>query len=437
MGTKNGSYSPGGTDRSIARWIALLLLLVATAACSFPRPPDVGDDIAPAPPVGCSRDPDCSSPRPFCVAAVCAACRDSTSCPDARPVCDMVSHDCRTCAQDSECDSGACDLAAGKCVDQGAILYTSPTGGAADPCIRTSPCSLRHAAAIVDVGHPYIVMRPGRYPGGAVFDGKKVTVVGSNATLDMIDDPLSFVTAANGSAINIRNLNIDEHLTNPDPDANAAILCDMCDLIIDNMQSTTVRLFAAYQSTLGSTLTVRHSSFSGPAVASFQLTLDSCIFRNFTLEPFGSIQITNSIIINDSTHAAMSLRSSEPTNSRSNIAHNTFVGGAMIDCKMTTQSLRVFDSNIFYQIPQISAPFGCEYNYNLSVLGASLAGIDNTGGDPMFKDAANDDFHLKPGSTAIDTANPGDVLTGHDFEGTSRPQGPRSDIGALEHIPSQ
>jgi hypothetical protein len=52
----------------------------------------------------------------------------------------------------------------------------------------------------------------------------------------------------------------------------------------------------------------------------------------------------------------------------------------------------------------------------------------------MFQDAASEDFHLKLRSAAVDTANPTDLFTGHDFDGTPRPQGARSDIGAFEYV---
>src|SRR2546430_4286398 len=82
-------------------WIALSLLMTA---CGFPRPADVGDDATVAT-AGCMRDQDCSGTTPVCVDTVCAVCRTSDMCPASRPVCDMVSHDCRSCAKDSECDS--------------------------------------------------------------------------------------------------------------------------------------------------------------------------------------------------------------------------------------------------------------------------------------------------------------------------------------------
>jgi hypothetical protein len=150
-----------------------------------------------------------------------------------------------------------------------------------------------------------------------------------------------------------------------------------------------------------------------------------------SIEADESIQLTNSILISDSAHQTFVLGGS--TN-QSHIAHNTFVGGTGIYCNPNSFAARTFDSNIFYNVPSI--PPSCQYQYNLSVLSVGLTGTGNITGDPMFKDSANDDFHLKPGSAAIDTANPGDVFTGHDFDGTQRPQGTHSDIGALEYVPS-
>ncbi len=430
--------------------MALSLLLVVTAACGFPRPPDVGDDAAPA---GCSRDQDCSSLTPFCVDTACVACRDSTSCPASRPVCDMVSHDCRTCAKDNECDSGACDLAAGKCVDQGAILYASPSGGITDPCTQTSPCSLQRAAELVGTGTSYIVLQPGRYSGGADFNGKQATVAGNNSVLYMVDDPTSLININNGSIINIRNVDLEENLANLNPETPAAIEVSMSDLTIDDMQSTTTNVdavaFTGVDGSTDGTLTVRHSKFTNKAISGARLIIDACLFQTsrsssnliFLISTGGSIQMTNSIAIADPASETLAINSiglpddSKPL--RSNIAHNTFVGGAGIACNQTATSLRMFDSNIFYNVPAISAPIGCQYQYNLSAPNAGLPGTGNITGDPMFKDAPYDDFHLKPGSAAIDAANPTDALTGHDFDGTPRPKGARSDIGAFEYVPAR
>lgn len=431
----------GQPGRAIWTWIAVSLLVVQTMACGFPRPPDIGGDATTA---GCSRDQDCSSPTPFCVNTACAACRDSTTCPATRPVCDMVSHDCRTCAKDSECDSGACDLAAGRCVDQGAILYASPSGGSTDPCTKTSPCSLRRASGLVDTGTPYIVLQPGQYSGGASFVGKKVTIAGHNATLYVVDAPLSLI-GGSSSDIVIRNFNIEERLASGTNDFTSIIDFNTSNITIDNMMSNTSLLSAIV---LGdndndhiSTLTVGHSSFTGPSLSAPQLVIDECVFRNsagFFPSSQGAIQMTNSILIADPAHKTLVIESSSfGAILSSRIVHNTFIGGTGVDCSSGLNGPVTVDSNIFYNVPTISAPTGCNYQYNLSVPNASLTGTGNITGDPMFKDAANDDFHLKLGSAAIETADPTDLFTGHDFDGIPRPQGARSDIGAFEYVPAQ
>jgi hypothetical protein len=434
-------YLLGRPGRLITTWLAVSLLVALATACSFPRPPDVGDDTTPA---GCSRDQDCSSPTPFCVDTACAACRDSTSCPAARPVCDLVRHDCRTCAKDSECDSGACDLAAGRCVDQAAILYASPSGGSTDPCTKTSPCSLRRASGLADTGTPYIVLQPGRYSGGALFDGKKVTIAGNNAILDIVA-PASIVNIINGSKLNMRDTNLEDHLDTSGMDnIPPGIHVLESDLSVENMRGNTIHIDAIrVPDGFNSTLTVGHSNFTGPALSAPQLIIDSCVFHNLDassdvpLGVEGSIQMTNSILITDfankPTFVVISFTTMPQT---SHIAHNTFVGGSGIKCSAASGADWNFDSNIFYNVPKITAGGGCQYQYSLSVPVTGLAGTGNITGDPMFHDANHGDFHLKPGSAAIDVANPADVVTGHDFDGTPRPQGAHSDIGAFEYVPA-
>jgi hypothetical protein len=78
----------------------------------------------------------------------------------------------------------------------------------------------------------------------------------------------------------------------------------------------------------------------------------------------------------------------------------------------------------------------CITNYSVVFPQASaLQGSNNKIGiNPALKDPANGDYHLQPGSPAVDAANPGNAGT-PDFDGTTRPQGTRSDIGAFELKP--
>jgi hypothetical protein len=79
---------------------------------------------------GATADPDgtCagSDPEhPLCVAEVCVACTvdDATACMGTTPICEVETSTCVGCDEHAQCPDSACNLAAGNCLDPGAVLH--------------------------------------------------------------------------------------------------------------------------------------------------------------------------------------------------------------------------------------------------------------------------------------------------------------------------
>ncbi|HEX4419485.1 MAG TPA: choice-of-anchor Q domain-containing protein [Kofleriaceae bacterium] len=391
----------------------------------------------------CDGDEDCAGTTPACVAGTCSVCATSATCPATAPVCDMTSHDCRTCTSDPECDSGACDLAAGTCVDQAEILYAAPGGTNADPCIRTAPCSFSQAGMLVDPGHPYIVLLPGVHTEGPYFDGKNVTVCGNGATLD---SNVTSITLANMASVRIRDLSYvpvaKTARIHPDG-AGSAFTCNNSSLTLDNVRLDVNPLFDGIQG--GPTITIRHSTFQHGYVrilpgAEASLTIDRSTFLNnagILVAAPGSGEITNSVFESTTAEMVFYLHLNAPSDSGGfSVRNNTFVG-ATIGCNGSSAYPKVFNSNILYNTTIQQTSDGCEYDYNLSQPTLSIPnGQDNISGDPLFRDLTNNNFHLMAGSPAIDAADPTYLMNGHDLDGTPRPQGMHPDIGAFEYVPA-
>lgn len=101
---------------------------------------------------GCSGDPDCSAPTPYChVSGECRECIVDSHCPGSAPVCDAFDGTCRACQADYECTNAAAPAcqpsgACGQCSDSNNELCmgatpTCDTGtGTCGPCTDDFDC---------------------------------------------------------------------------------------------------------------------------------------------------------------------------------------------------------------------------------------------------------------------------------------------------------
>ncbi len=116
------------------------------------------------------------------------------------------------------------------------------------------------------------------------------------------------------------------------------------------------------------------------------------------------------------------------------VVNNLFYGLGGQSVILTNSTGHVVKNNIFYNTSMYSDSFGysaIESDANLHYpFRRDARPGDFTGLDPMFRDPLNGDFHLSPGSPAIDEGT--SIPLSHDMDNNPRPIGASIDIGPYE-----
>ncbi|UCE38924.1 MAG: right-handed parallel beta-helix repeat-containing protein, partial [Thermoplasmata archaeon] len=132
-----------------------------------------------------------------------------------------------------------------------------------------------------------------------------------------------------------------------------------------------------------------------------------------------------------------------PFNAYNNIIAN--VSNRHIDVvEGAASDLSIVNNNLFYQQDGAINIWWDSSSYDLLGFQGIGKGINCIEANPLFVDAANNDFHLQPASPAIDNGTLSDVYQTFsnlygidisvDFDGSPVPQGFAPDIGAYEYV---
>lgn len=374
----------------------------------------------------------------FCVAEMCAECRESADCSTDVPVCDKSSHACRGCQTDSECPSNVCDVDAAKCAAEQDVLYVVPTGGMTT-CTQLNPCSLDRALEIRTATRNIIKLGPGAYS-----TSTEITVDGSEELTMIGPASIPGLTVLDAASFNGRDLTLDfrllcvsEGLASVDlsrvvvgPGASVGGIACTMSIHESRVLSALTQIPAIHADGLmagvngatinrGSVLTVMQSEVVGSQVR---------------VEKYSSLRMTNSVLREQGGLPAILLGENVLA---SEIAFTTIVDGTVV-CGDGAPVLE--GKNNIIVNTRADAPTNtvmgaaCTHNYSLiNPQAASPVGANNLLNlDPLFTNKVVGELQLLPQSPAIDAADP-TATEPFDLVGTQRPQGPRHDVGAFEY----
>jgi predicted GH43/DUF377 family glycosyl hydrolase len=183
----------------------------------------------------------------------------------------------------------------------------------------------------------------------------------------------------------------------------------------------------------------------GGIIGNGKLTVeDSLIVDNWAVQGAsgvrsggGSLTMTNTVVANNT--GAMGIHLNSPAKlMNATVVNNE--GGILINPPITG-TLKVTNSILHGNGWQISEEGSGSAQATYSLVEGGWSGSGNLDANPMFVDPGNQDYHLQPGSAAIDSGTETGAPN-HDMEGRYRPQDgdfdheSRMDMGAYEFQPT-
>jgi hypothetical protein len=403
----------------------------------------------------CALDEECLArdpQSPICADdGRCGECATDPNCTDPlRPICDPDTLTCRGCQAHAECASTVCDIDASTCVDPALVVYVSSSGSFATGCgTQSMPCrSFFDSVALVTFDRPYLRLA-GTFNERLTLSGKPFRVIAEDATLDLTpvnDDP-----DVAGVVVNMNAQVLIDGLRVTNLSVGGGIDCNLGELtlrrvIVDGNEGVGVNAsdcpLNIQESRIldSSGIGVYASSSSGSGNLVIERSLIADNYRGGIDSNIAPLLIRNNLILRNSNlgeyQGAIRLRGG---GSNSFISYNTIAGNmvnqnyiGIVGCSGAVLSSNIIWGNMYPPDSDVDQTIiGCDqvrYNLSDSMLENKP---QNYLGDPLFVQAADDDYHLMPGSPALDLGEP-DLANLIDYDGKPRPQGAGPDIGALE-----
>ena len=394
----------------------------------------------------CSTDSNCpgfgqTDADKFCVGGGCVQCRAGISdCPAEAPLC-TADGKCAACIAHADCASGVCDN--GRCAREDEIAYVATNGNPASDCTPVSPCNTIDRGLLVGPARQFVLIESGTYSSTSAIAIIGVRwLIGRGASRPVLtrstDGPI--VVASGPSQVKLQHLEVFGARGTSSPNQGNGVECnaiggapklELIDMLVRLSASDGVNGSGCdFNATASQFL---NNTNHGVRLTDGTALIDRCtsMFSSIGVALDGGIYVVTNTVVARNSFRGIDLYS---VNNGNRIEHSTIIDngdgaiGSGIECNLVGNAVGVFPNNIIAR----NKPLQVEPTTNSQCIypGSMLIDTDITALKLKMPDAPPYDFHLLPGSNAIDVGVQSSIKT--DLDGESRPFGGANDVGADE-----